>query len=80
MQMNLILGKVFRFWVLLCLFVGFMIINDGGFVAVRGENGTVFRTDVPVASLPRSDAEKIGAGIACKDASELAAVLENYIS
>lgn len=80
MQMNLILGKVFQIWVILCLFVSFVIFNDGGVVAVRRGDGTVFRTGVSVASLPRPDAAKIEAGIVCGDASELASVLENFIS
>ena len=78
--MNLILDKVFRFWVLLYLFVSFLIFNDGGFLAVRSENGMVYRSDVPISSLHDSDAEKIEAGIVCEDASELATVLENFIS
>lgn len=78
--MNLILSKVFRILFVLYLFIGFTIFNDGGFLAVRAQNGTVERTSIPVSFLPREDACRLEAGIACEDEKELARVLENYIS
>ena len=78
--MNLILSKVLRFCGILYLFVSFVIFNDKGVVAVRGEDGAVFQTGVFVANLPQSDQYRINAGIDCGDVQELTEILENFIS
>ena len=80
MQMNLILSKVLEFCGILYLFVSFAIFNDGGFVAVRGDDGAVFQTGVLVANLPQSDQYRINAGIDCDNVQELTMILENFIS
>ena len=78
--MNLILSKVFRFSGILYFIISFLIFNDGGFVAVKDENGNVVRSSVRVAFLPLSDAERLNEGIFCEDMQELAAISENFIS
>lgn len=60
---------------------GFLIFNDGGFVAVRDEDsGIVQRTGYSVSLLPDADAEALSRGIHCTDARALAATLEDFIS
>ncbi len=60
---------------------GFLIFNDGGFVAVKDEgSGIVQRTGYSVSLLPDADAEALSSGIHCADARALAATLEDFIS
>ena len=60
---------------------GFLIFNDGGFVAVKDEaSGIVQRTGYSVSLLPEADAEALSRGIHCADARALAAALEDFIS
>lgn len=60
---------------------GFLIFNDGGFVAVKDEDsGLVQRTGYSVSLLPDADAEALSSGIHCADARALAAALEDFIS
>lgn len=78
--MNLILSKLLRILVVLCLFVNFTIFNQNGYLSVRGEDGKVLQTGVLVSTLPESDAERIDRTIVCPDELRLHEVLENYIS
>ena len=60
---------------------GFLIFNDGGFVAVKDEDsGIVQRTGYSVSLLPVADAEALSSGIYCADGRALAAALEDFIS
>lgn len=66
---------------LFIMLAGFLIFNDGGFVAVKDEDsGIVQRTGYSVSMLPEADAEALSRGIHCDDARALAATLEDFIS
>ena len=80
--MNLILSKIVHTALILAFIifsVGFTVIEDGGYVAVRNEQTQeLCRTEVRIDMLPQSDVERIAQGIACENASELARVMENF--
>ena len=58
---------------LFIMLAGFLIFNDGGFVAVKDEDsGIVQRTGYSVSMLPEADAEALNRGIHCDDARALA--------
>lgn len=84
--MNLILSKVSRFtpllvfiMMLLYLYAPFTVIDDEGYLAVRDEaTQQISHSTVRVIDLPCSDRQLLSNGIACKDPTELAKVMENF--
>ena len=84
MKMNLfykrnIIRQALSFF--LCVFAGFLIISEEGYLAVRNtEDGTVYRTEFRTELLPASDARLLEQGIYCENLQEAARVLENFSS
>ena len=61
--------------------VPFWIVEDGGFVALRGSDaGVIYRSETRVSSLPEEDAAAIRDKIPCYSAEEAARCMENFCS